>query len=62
MLVCDSDRKLVGIVSLAGSVVFVLTATSPDLGGLWERVGFWPTYLWLPVVAAALLRRGQRPA
>jgi hypothetical membrane protein len=50
---------VVGLVSLAGSVVFLLTATSPDLGGLWERLAFWPSYLWVPVVAVVILRRRE---
>ncbi|MFC4556544.1 DUF998 domain-containing protein [Georgenia faecalis] len=50
---------VVGLASLAGSVVFLVTATSPELGGVWERLGFWPSYLWLPVVALVLLRRAR---
>ncbi|WP_166435868.1 DUF998 domain-containing protein [Cellulomonas shaoxiangyii] len=49
----------VGLASLVGAVAFLVTTGSPDLGGLWERLGFWPTYLWLPVVAAVLLRRAR---
>lgn len=46
-----------GLASLAGAVVFVVTAASPELGGVWERLGFWPSYLCLPVVALVLHRR-----
>lgn len=51
---------LVGVVSVVGAVAFLVTATEPALTGFWERLGFWPTYLWLPVVAAALLARARR--
>lgn len=49
----------VGLASLAGSVIFLATSMSPELGGVWERLSFWPTYLWLPVVATVLLRRNR---
>ncbi len=47
-------------VSLLGAVVFLATAASREWGGVWERLGFWPTYLWLPVVAGVLLRSPAR--
>lgn len=51
---------LVGLASVVGLVAFLVTSTSPRLGGLWERLAFWPTYLWLPVVAVVRLGRSAR--
>ena len=50
-----------GVASVVGLVAFLVFATRPELGGVWERLAFWPTYLWLPVVAAILLRQLARP-
>ncbi|GAA1430402.1 hypothetical protein GCM10009616_14900 [Microlunatus lacustris] len=49
-----------GVVSVVGLVAFLVFATRPELGGVWERLAFWPTYLWVPVVAAVLHRRFRR--
>lgn len=49
-----------GVVSALGAVAFLATAGSPEWGGVWERVGFWPAYVVLPIVAVRVLR-GRRP-
>ncbi|GAA1854054.1 hypothetical protein GCM10009714_39030 [Microlunatus capsulatus] len=45
-----------GLLSAVGAVAFLATASSPELGGVRERVAFWPSYLWVPVVAVVLRR------
>ncbi len=44
----------VGLVSGAAAVAFVATDITP---GILERLAIWPAYVWLPFLAAAVLRR-----
>jgi hypothetical membrane protein len=45
-----------GALSLVGLVAFLARTGSAELGGLFERLAFWPGYLWLPVLALVVLR------
>ena len=46
----------VGAVGLAAAVVFLARAGNADLGGFFERLALWPSYLWLAVSAAIVVR------
>jgi len=52
---------LAGVMSIVGLVVFLARTGSADLGGLFERLALWPGYLWLPVLAVAVLREATGP-
>jgi hypothetical membrane protein len=52
---------LAGVLSIVGLVVFLARTGSADLGGLFERLALWPGYLWLPVLAVAVLREPTEP-
>ncbi len=41
-------------ISLLAAVVFLGTKT--ELGGLLERLALWPSFLWLPFLAAGVVR------
>jgi hypothetical membrane protein len=56
---------LAGGMSLVGTLCFVARIGQPTWVGALERLALWPAYVWLGVVAAALLvdglmRRGRR--
>ena len=44
-----------GVVSMAGAVGFATRIGESTWVGLWERVALWPAYVWLGVVAVAML-------
>lgn len=48
----------VGALSLAGTSIFFARVEGSDFSGLLERLALWPGYLWLPIVAIAVMRAG----
>jgi hypothetical membrane protein len=52
----------VGAISLAGTAAFLTRPDSPNLGGLFERVALWPGYVWVAIVAVAVLRAPRKQA
>lgn len=50
----------VGVVSLVAAAGFLATTADAQHGGLLERLALWPSYLWLPILAAAVFRDPAR--
>lgn len=51
----------VGLVTLAAALAYLGAPATSDVGGLLERLALWPGYLWLPVLAVAVVRRRPPP-
>lgn len=51
---------IAGTVSIVGLIVFLARTASADPGGLFERLALWPGYLWLPVLAVAVLHQSHQ--
>jgi hypothetical membrane protein len=45
----------VGAITLAGTAAYLARPDSLNLGGLLERVALWPGYVWIAIVAIAVL-------
>ncbi|QSF59073.1 DUF998 domain-containing protein [Nocardioides sp. zg-1228] len=57
----SGSALVAGAVSLVGLVAFLARTGSAELGGLFERLAFWPGYLWLPVLAVVVLCERRVP-
>lgn len=59
-LVLACSALAIGVVSLMGAVLYLARVDSAELGGLFERLALWPSYLWLPVLAVVIFRDSRR--